>query len=168
MSLEDGDGYVPAHRLMKKLTSWSQATAKPTPTTLTVNAVVESAFMKLARLEAEAVEAPPAAIGQRPSGKKGAIKSTAHARDASEPFQHKQLSRVAMAQPHRCCPGHQAGSECHAVSPHNSRKVEEVEDNGDEVRESLVTRREEKSTAHARDASEPFQHKQLSRVAVAQ
>ena len=72
MSLEDSDGYVPAHRLMKKLTSWSQATAKPTPTTLTVNAVVESAFMELARREAEAVEAPPAAIGQRPSWKKGA------------------------------------------------------------------------------------------------
>ena len=51
MSLEDGDGFVPAHRLMKKLTSWSQAAAKPTPTALTVNAVMDSAFMKLARLE---------------------------------------------------------------------------------------------------------------------
>ena len=74
MSLEDSDGYVPAHRLGKRLTSWTKATSKPHPTALTINAVVESAFAKLARREAEErgatespakVDAPPPATGQR-------------------------------------------------------------------------------------------------------
>ena len=47
-------------------------------------------------------------------------------------------------EPSRCCPGHQTCLECPA-SPHDSRKVEEVDDNGDEVRESLVTRRDDRS-----------------------
>ena len=116
MSLEDGDGYVPAHRLMKKLTSWSQATAKPTPTTLTVNAVVESAFMKLARLEAEAVEAPPAAIGQRPSGKRSARNR--------HPIPLRSLViQQNLGRPSRCCPGHQACVECPAASLYHFQEV---------------------------------------------
>ena len=79
-SLEDSDGYVPAHRMARRLTSWSQATTKRSPTAMTVNAVMESAFAKLARCEAEdrvsseapeEVEAPPTAVGQRGSRNKG-------------------------------------------------------------------------------------------------
>ena len=67
--LENEDGFVPAHRLARKTTPWVQAAAKPTPKGATVNEVMESAFIKYARLEAsrsagqnedvDAVERPP-------------------------------------------------------------------------------------------------------------
>ena len=145
---------------MKRLTSWSQATAKPAPTALTVNAVMESAFMKLARLESmsarffladsssppagsepgscdDAVEAPPAATGQRPSGKRST-------RNRRLMLLRTLTSQQNPDEPLRCCPGHQTCLECPA-SPQDSRKVEEVDDNGDEVPESVVTRRDNRS-----------------------
>ena len=145
MSLEDGDGYVPAHRLMKKLTSWSQATAKRIPITLTVNAVVESAFMKLARREAEdrdsstasdspstnsepaaeAVEAPPAAIGQRPSGEKGVRNILRQSNAECRIPVRSLLARKSLGRPSRCCPGHRACLGCPAASLHNSQEVED-------------------------------------------
>ena len=104
--------------------------------------------MKLARLEAEAVEAPPAAIGQRPSGKKGV-------RNRHPIPMRSLVVQRNLGRPSRCCPGHQACLECPAVSRHNSQEVEEVDDNCDEVRESLVTRRKE--SVHAREAAAPHQ-----------
>ena len=60
---------------------WFQAAVKPVPKGATVNELIESAFMKLARLEAEAstgdeqeaeaVVPPPAPTGSRPGAESG-------------------------------------------------------------------------------------------------
>ena len=75
------DGYVLAHRLTRKLSSWFQASAKPAPKGATVSEFIESAFAKLARLkskewggedaDAETVEPPPVATGISPGAEDG-------------------------------------------------------------------------------------------------
>ena len=49
--MESG-GFVPAHRLVRKTTPLARVTVKPAPKGLKTSEIFESAFTKLARLEA--------------------------------------------------------------------------------------------------------------------
>ena len=99
-------GFVPAHRITKRPTPWSQAVGKATPKGTIVNEVIECAFAQYARLEAsrdddeegqaEAAEHPPVSTAV----------AVRHAKRRAPQATRRRL--CTLAEP-LCCPGNKAG-----------------------------------------------------------